>query len=222
VLRILIEKNLDLDLHTLIKFAYEADFHVIQSFPALPRGIHSGVRLTNARDIDNVFDFMFDRMRAYALDRGIRADVFESVLVTRPTRPLDFEQRLQAVNDFLALPQAEALAAANKRIGNILKKVDGALPTDINDALLAEPAERELAERVQQLETDLAPLFAAGDYTAALGKLAHLREAVDAFFDGVMVMADDAALRDNRLALLNRMRTLFLKVADISLLGGTA
>jgi glycyl-tRNA synthetase beta chain len=75
---------------------------------------------------------------------------------------------------------------------------------------------------VQQLETDLAPLFAAGDYTAALGKLAHLREAVDAFFDGVMVMADDAALRDNRLALLNRMRTLFLKVADISLLGGTA
>ncbi|OYY73556.1 MAG: glycine--tRNA ligase subunit beta [Gammaproteobacteria bacterium 28-57-27] len=208
VLRILIEKNLDLDMRVLLQFAYAADF--------------PGVRANHSSDVDKLFDFMLERMRAYAQDRGIRHDVFDAVLATRPTRPLDFEQRMQAVNDFLALPQAEALAAANKRIGNILKKVEGELPSVINDALLLEPAERELANRVQQLEAELAPLFAAGDYTAALGKLAHLREVVDAFFDGVMVMADDVLLRDNRLALLNRMRALFLRVADISLLGGTA
>ena len=223
VLRILIEKSLDLDLHALIQFAYEARFPVIPSFPQpLAGGIRMGARLSNSRDVDNVFDFMLDRLRAYAQDRGIRHDVFDAVLATRPLRPLDFERRAQAVNEFLALPQAESLAAANKRISNILKKVDGELPTIINDALLLEPAERELASRVQQLEAELAPLFAAGDYAAALSKLAHLREAVDAFFDNVMVMADDAQLRDNRLALLNRMRALFLKVADISLLGGTA
>ncbi len=206
VLRILIERDIDLDLHALLAFAAE--------------GLKD--KVDAAKVVDTVFEFMLERMRAYALDRGIRHDVFDAVLVTRPQRPLDFERRAQAVNDFLALPQAEALAAANKRIGNILKKVEGDLPTTINASLLLEPAERELAERVQQLEAELAPLFAAGDYTAALGKLAHLRDTVDAFFDGVMVMAEDAALRDNRLALLNRMRALFLRVADISVLGGTA
>ena len=206
VLRILIECKLDLDLHALLVFAAD--------------GLKD--KVDAAKTVDSVFEFMLDRMRAYALDRGIRHDVFDAVLATRPLRPLDFERRAQAVNDFLALPQAEALAAANKRIGNILKKVEGDLPTTISEALLTEPAERELAERVQQLETELAPLFAAGDYTAALGKLAHLRDAVDGFFDGVMVMAEDAALRDNRLALRNRRRALFLRVADISVLGGTA
>ena len=204
VLRILIERKLDLDLHALLAFAAE--------------GLQDKVEA--AKVVDTVFEFMLERMRAYALDRGIRHDVFDAVLATRPLRPLDFEVRAQAVNDFLALPQAEALAAANKRIGNILKKVEGELPTVIDEALLAEPAERELAARVQQLEAELAPLFAAGDYTAALGRLAHLREAVDAFFDGVMVMAEDAALRANRLALLGRLRALFLRVADISVLGG--
>ncbi len=206
VLRILIECGLDLDLHALLAYAAE--------------GLQAKVDANKV--VDSVFEFMLDRMRAYAQDRGIRHDVFDAVLATRPLRPLDFERRAQAVNAFLALPQAEALAAANKRISNILKKLDGELPDAIDNALLLEPAERELAARVQQLEAELAPLFAAGDYTAALSKLAHLREAVDAFFDKVMVMADDARLRDNRLALLNRMRALFLKVADISLLGGTA
>ncbi|MDD2893278.1 MAG: glycine--tRNA ligase subunit beta [Halothiobacillaceae bacterium] len=205
VLRILIECGLDLDLHALL--AYSA------------AGLQAKVDANKI--VDSVFEFMLERMRAYAQDRGIRHDVFDAVLATRPLRPMDFERRAQAVNNFIALPQAEALAAANKRISNILKKVDGELPTIINDALLLEPAERELASRVQQLEAELAPLFAAGDYAAGLSKLAHLREAVDAFFDNVMVMADDTALRDNRLALLNRMRALFLKVADISLLGGT-
>ncbi|MEW5838548.1 MAG: glycine--tRNA ligase subunit beta [Pseudomonadota bacterium] len=208
VLRILIEKNLDVDMLALLQFAHATNFAKFDQ-PSQDETVP-------------LFDFMLDRLRAYALDRGIRADVFESVLATRPTRPLDFERRAQAVNAFLALPQAEALAAANKRISNILKKVEGELPTTITEALLLEPAERELAAQVLQLEAELAPLFGAGDYAAALGKLAHLREPVDAFFDNVMVMADDAALRDNRLALLNRMRALFLKVADISLLGGAA
>ncbi|MEW6445735.1 MAG: glycine--tRNA ligase subunit beta [Pseudomonadota bacterium] len=204
VLRILIERNIDLDLHALLAYASV--------------GLKDKIDATKV--VETVFEFMLDRLRAYALDRGIRHDVFDAVLATRPLRPLDFERRAQAVNDFLALPQADALAAANKRIGNILKKVEGDLPAVIDAVLLAEPAEHDLAARVRQLETELAPLFAAGDYTVALAKLAHLREAVDAFFDNVMVMAEDAALRTNRLALLGRLRALFLKVADISLLGG--
>ncbi|MDD2894100.1 MAG: glycine--tRNA ligase subunit beta [Halothiobacillaceae bacterium] len=230
VLRIIIEKNLDLDLLGLLKFACAEKIVSSDPRPLKPvkkPGASSSIHLTAELSIDpnkanEVFDFMLDRLRAYIQDRGIRHDVFDAVLATRPLRPLDFERRAQAVNAFLALPQAESLAAANKRISNILKKVDGELPSIINDTLLLESAERELASHVQKLEAELAPLFAAGDYAAALSKLAYLREAVDAFFDNVMVMADDAALRDNRLALLNRMRALFLKVADISLLGGTA
>jgi len=208
VLRILIEKKLDLDLHALLQFAYEAEFPGNRD------------RQKPSPAVDKVFDFMLDRMRAYAQDRGIRHDVFDAVLATRPTRPLDFEQRLQAVNDFLALPQAEALAAANKRISNILKKLDTTLPSTITPALLIEPAEKTLAERVQHLEAELTPLFASGDTAAALGKLAHLRDAVDAFFDSVMVMADDEALRNNRIALLHRLRALFLGIADLALLNG--
>jgi glycyl-tRNA synthetase beta chain len=204
VLRILIERGLDLDLHALLTFAAD--------------GVQEKVDAKAV--VETVFDFMLERMRAYALDRGIRIDVFEAVLATRPLRPLDFERRMQAVNDFLDLPQAESLSAANKRIANILKKVEGELPSRIDTALLQDPAERALAGHVEVIEAELAPLFAAGDYTAALGRLAHLREAVDAFFDGVMVMAEDAALRANRLALLNRLRALFLRVADISVLGG--
>ncbi|OYY56622.1 MAG: glycine--tRNA ligase subunit beta [Halothiobacillus sp. 28-55-5] len=208
VLRILIEKKLDLDLHALLQFAYEAEFPGNRD------------RQKPSPAVDKVFDFMLDRMRAYAQDRGIRHDVFDAVLATRPTRPLDFEQRLQAVNDFLALPQAEALAAANKRISNILKKLDTTLPSTITPALLIEPAEKTLAERVQHLEAELTPLFASGNTAAALGKLAHLRDAVDAFFDSVMVMADDEALRNNRIALLHRLRALFLGIADLALLNG--
>ncbi len=211
VLRILIEKNIDLDLFALLKFAFEANFKV-------PRVLRNGEPV----EVTKLLDFMLERLRTYALDRSIRADVFEAVLATRPLRPLDFERRMQAVNAFLALPQAESLSAANKRIANILKKVEGELALEINPALLQEPAEQALAEKVASIEAELAPLFAAGDYSQALSQLAVLREPVDAFFDHVMVMAEDAQLRANRLALLNRLRALFLRVADISLLGGTA
>jgi glycyl-tRNA synthetase beta chain len=208
VLRILIEKQLDLDMHALLSFAYAADFAT------------AGTRLNHSSDVDKLFNFMLDRMRAYAQDRGIRADVFESVLATRPTRPLDFEQRLQAVNDFLTLPQAAALAAANKRISNILKKLDDEHPGTIDPALLIEPAEKILAEHILQLEAELTPLFAQGNYTAALEHLAQLRDTVDTFFDSVMVMADNAALQRNRIALLHRLRALFLGIADLALLNG--
>lgn len=204
VLRILIERGLNLDLYALLSFAAD--------------GVQEKVDAKAV--VETVFDFMLERLRAYALDRGIRIDVFEAVLATRPLRPLDFERRMQAVNAFLTLPQAESLAAANKRIANILKKAEGVLPTAIDANLLHDPTEQALAEKVAAVEAELAPLFAAGNYTAALSRLAHLREAVDAFFDGVMVMAEDAALRANRLALLNRLRGLFLQVADVSLLGG--
>ncbi|MGK0674513.1 MAG: glycine--tRNA ligase subunit beta [Halothiobacillaceae bacterium] len=204
VLRILIERGLDLDVHALLAFTAE--------------GLQSKVDAKAV--VETVFDFMLERLRAYAQDRGIRIDVFEAVLATRPLRPLDFERRMQAVNAFLTLPQAESLSAANKRIANILKKLEGELPNQIDTGLLQEPAERALANRVEIIEAELTPLFAAGNYTAALGRLAQLREAVDAFFDRVMVMVEDATLRANRIALLNRLRALFLRVADISVLDG--
>ena len=136
----------------------------------------------------------------------------------RPTKPADFDQRVKAVSHFRELEAAEALAAANKRVGNILAKFDGELAADIDLALLQEDAEKALAESVEVMTEALEPAFATGNYQEALSKLADLREPVDAFFDNVMVMADDEALKKNRLTLLNNLRNLFLEIADISLL----
>jgi len=141
-----------------------------------------------------------------------------AVLARRPTRPLDFDRRVKAVSHFRSLDAALALAAANKRVSNILAKVEGELPTTVKPELLQDAAEKALATQVAALQAELAPLFAAGDYQAALTRLAALREPVDTFFNEVMVMADDEALKANRLALLNNLRNLFLQVADISLL----
>ena len=146
------------------------------------------------------------------------ADVVLAVLARRPTRPLDFDRRVKAVSHFRTLDAALALAAANKRVSNILAKVEGELPTAVKPELLVDAAEKALATQVAELQAELAPLFAAGDYQAALTRLAALREPVDTFFNEVMVMADDEALKANRLALLNNLRNLFLQVADISLL----
>ncbi|HER34440.1 MAG TPA: glycine--tRNA ligase subunit beta, partial [Halothiobacillaceae bacterium] len=136
--------------------------------------------------------------------------------MTGTRRPLDFEQRMRAVNAFIELPEAEALAAANKRIGNILKKHDGPVPESVDEARLVEPAEQRLWEAVDAIGPRIEAMIAEGDYTEALTRLAALREPVDAFFDSVMVMADDTALRDNRLALLARINALFLAIADVS------
>lgn len=202
VLRIIVEKNLPLDLVDLA-----------QKAAAL-----YGEKLSNANVVEDVVDFILGRFRAWYQEEGIAVDVIQSVLACRPTKPADFDARVKAVNHFRTLDAAQALAAANKRVQNILSKVDGALPENIDLSLCREPQEINLAERVLELQRELQPLFEKGDYQTALSRLADLRESVDSFFDNVMVNAEDEKLRQNRLALLKNLRDLFFKVADISLL----
>lgn len=177
-----------------------------------------GDRLTNEAVEHDVIEFMLGRFRAWYQDEGFSVDVIQAVLARRPTKPADFDQRVKAVSHFRELEAAEALAAANKRVGNILAKFAGQLPAEVDLALLQEPAEKALAQEVAVMSEALEPVFASGDYQQALSQLASLREPVDAFFDNVMVMADDEALKQNRLTLLNDLRNLFLQIADISLL----
>ena len=200
-LRIIVEKNLPLDLEDLVKKS-AALF---------------GDKLTNKNVVADVVDFMLGRFRAWYQDEGIAVDVIQAVLARRPTRPADFDARVRAVSHFRTLDSAEALAAANKRVSNILAKADGAIG-EINLTACVEPAEKALAEAVLALRTEVQPLIAQGDYTAVLDKLANLRAPVDSFFDNVMVNAEDPALRQNRLAILNTLQDLFLQVADISVL----
>ena len=200
-LRIIVEKNLPLDLEDLVKKS-AALF---------------GDKLTNKNVVADVVDFMLGRFRAWYQDEGIAVDVIQAVLARRPTRPADFDARVRAVSHFRTLDSAEALAAANKRVSNILAKADAAIG-EINLTACVEPAEKALAESVLALRTEVQPLIAKGDYTAVLDKLANLRAPVDNFFDNVMVNAEDPALRQNRLAILNTLQGLFLQVADISLL----
>ena len=200
-LRIIVEKNLPLDLEDVVKKS-AALF---------------GDKLTNQNVVADVVDFMLGRFRAWYQDEGIAVDVIQSVLARRPTRPADFDARVRAVSHFRTLDSAEALAAANKRVSNILAKADAAIG-EINLTACVEPAEKNLAEAVLALRTEVQPLITQGDYTAVLDKLANLRAPVDNFFDNVMVNAEDPALRQNRLAILNTLQSLFLQVADISVL----
>ena len=200
-LRIIVEKNLPLDLEDLVKKS-AALF---------------GDKLTNKNVVADVVDFMLGRFRAWYQDEGIAVDVIQAVLARRPTRPADFDARVRAVSHFRTLDSTEALAAANKRVSNILAKADAAIG-EINLTACVEPAEKALAEAVLALRTEVQPLIAKGDYTAVLDKLANLRAPVDNFFDNVMVNAEDPALRQNRLAILNTLQGLFLQVADISVL----
>lgn len=207
LLRIIIECQLPLDL------------------PALARQATSalGSKVTAKDVVSQVVDFMMDRLRAYYKDVGVAPEVFESVLAQRPTQPFDFDCRVRAVNHFLTLPEADSLAAANKRIANILRQAaekNIGLPDVIDTTKLTDAAEQALAEQISAMEKTVTPLFDARDYEPALAQLAGLRETVDQFFDDVMVMVDDAALRDNRLALLASLRNLFLRVADLSRLQG--
>ena len=200
-LRIIVEKNLPVDLEDLVKKS-AALFDD---------------KLTNQNVVADVVDFMLGRFRAWYQDEGIAVDVIQAVLARRPTRPADFDARVRAVSHFRTLDSAEALAAANKRVSNILAKADAAIG-EINLTACVEPAEKSLAEAVLALRTEVQPLIAQGDYTAVLDKLANLRAPVDSFFDNVMVNAEDPALRQNRLAILNTLQGLFLQVADISVL----
>ncbi|MBU3825787.1 MAG: glycine--tRNA ligase subunit beta [Candidatus Oceanisphaera merdipullorum] len=201
-LRIIVEKGYNLDLPILI---------------AQARALY-GDKLSNANASDEILDFMLARFRAWYQDLGYGVDVIQAVLARRPTRPADFDARMKAVSEFRKLEASSALAAANKRVGNILAKFEGEIPAQINPDLLQDDAEKALAAQLAELSERLAPLFANADYNSALNELATLRESVDNFFDQVMVMADDEALRLNRLSLLNQLRNLFLQIADISLL----
>lgn len=163
---------------------------------------------------DRVIDFIFDRLKGYCLDQGYTADEFDSVIAVTPGEPLDFMQRLQAVKAFRQLPEAISLAAANKRIRNILKKSE--TQPAVGVGTLFEPQEKQLLEAALQSADDIQPLLAQRNYQATLNRLAGLRNDVDAFFDHVMVMTDDLELRANRLALLNQLSEQFLTCADIS------
>lgn len=202
VLRIIVERELDLDLEDLIKVA--ANSH--SNLPAR-EGLET-----------KIVDFMLERFRAWYDDEGIAIEAYLAVHALRPTRPLEFNQRVKAVSHFRTLEEAGALAAANKRVSNILSKQDSKIADKVSEELLIEDAEKALAHAVATKSAELAPLFAAGDFKEVLEALAELRPTVDKFFDEVMVMADDEAVRNNRLALLNQLRNLFLGVADISAL----
>ena len=200
VLRTIIERQLDLDLKQLIS--------------------DSAVLLKDKVDASKaeaeVFDYILERLRAYYLDRNVSADVFDAVSALSPSRPLDFDKRIKAVTAFRELAEAESLAAANKRVGNILKKSAADDTATVDESLLSEDAEKKLYETLSSLRQTVEPMFDSGDYETALSKLSSLRDPVDAFFDSVMVMADDEAVKNNRIALLNSMNQLFLRAADLS------
>ncbi|WP_404464648.1 glycine--tRNA ligase subunit beta [Vreelandella aquamarina] len=200
VLNILVKGELNLDLRELLQVA--ADQH-----QKLPKA--DGL-------VEDVLTYMLDRFRAWGQEEGISAEMYLAVRARPVTKPLDFARRLRAVKAFAQREEAAALAAANKRVSNILSKQEHDGSTQVEASLLQEAAEKALFEAVTASQQQVAPLFAAGDYQQALDALATLREPVDAFFDQVMVMADDDAIRRNRLALLASLQALFLEVADIS------
>ena len=161
--------------------------------------------------------FFYDRLSASLREQGFSAQEVEAVLALRPQQLSDITRRLQAVRAFVALPESQALAAANKRIGNILKKADE-VQGDVNTNLLTEAAEKALFQTMQQLTPEARKLWAAGDYTASLQTLSALRKPVDAFFDDVMVNAEDLALRQNRQRLLKQLHVAMNQVADLACL----
>lgn len=202
VLRIIVEKNLKLDLQRLTEEAV---------------GLY-GDKLTNGNVVNDVIDFMLGRFRAWYQDQGYAVDTIQAVLARRPTQPADFDARMKAVSYFRTLPEAAALAAANKRVSNILAKSTETLNGDVQVSVLKEAAEIKLAANLMVLRDKLQPAFAEGRYQDALIELAALREPVDEFFENVMVNAEETAVRINRLTLLAKLRELFLQIADISLL----
>lgn len=198
ILRVLIENGIALDVVELLDAALTQFSH----------------NFDKSETRQKVIGFLFDRLKGYCLDQGFTIHEFEAVLAVNPTSPLDFMLRIRAVQSFRALPEAESLAAANKRISNILKKSDHAISETIGN--LVEAAEKNLLVAAEESEAAILPLLAEQNYPMALSRLAQLRDTVDAFFDNVMVNTDDEALRNSRLALLAKLSNQFLKIADIS------
>lgn len=203
VLRILIEKGLELDLGATVEFAVR----------------QYGSKVKAAGLAPQVLEFIFDRLRARYEDEGVDVSVYQAVRAVNPLSPLDFDQRVQAVQAFRKLPEAEALAAANKRVSNLLSKADGQVASSIEAHYFDTPAEFTLNAAIQKADNAVQPLAQSRQYREALAQLASLRTPVDAFFEAVLVNAEDPKVRANRYALLARLRGLFLGVADISVLG---
>ena len=200
VLRIIVECKLNIDLYAALK-------HAASLFP----------EDVNAESfVDEVFDYVIDRLRSYFSDREVTPDVIDSVLANRPTQPTDIAARINALCSFRKLPNAASLAAANKRIRNILKNIDRSKIGDVNQNLFKEDAENALHSALKELTSDVELLFEQHKYEHALNKLANLRQPVDTFFDDVMVMDEDEKLKSNRIALLAQVDTLFMHVADFS------
>src|SRR3546814_75152 len=167
------------------------------------------------KDLLELYDFILDRLRGYYADKGVPVQHFNAVAELRPASLYDFDRRIDAIGTFARLPEAEALAAANKRIGNILKKAGDDVPATVDPTLLKEPAEAALAEAVEAVYAETGRALAHGDYVDALAHLARLRPRIDAFFDEVMVNVEDAPLRHNRLALLRRLSDRVSSVDEI-------
>ncbi len=233
--RTIIESGFDLDLKVLIHEAYsrvnedvattaaarkvEAAMHAASKGAKVEVSQEGSSEFTN-RELAEIYDFIVDRLRGYYADKGVPATHFNAVAELRVPSLYDFDRRIDAIGTFAQLPEAEALAAANKRIRNILRKAEGDIPGMIDPALLREPAESELAEAVAAAIDDTGAALAQKDYVSVLGRLARLRPQVDAFFDGVMVNAEDPALRGNRLALLRTLGDRLGSVAAIEHLSG--
>ena len=205
ILRILIEKDLSLDLHELLNESYS----------------NYNNKINNKGSITRLMDFFFDRLKFWYINAGGTAKTFEAVLAKKPTCPLDFYKRLKAVQDFQELPEAESLASANKRVQNLLTQASTETNlnfADVDEALLTEAAEQKLFQLLQNKTQEITPLLKKAEYTHILRLLASLKEPIDNFFNDVMVMVEDQNIKNNRLTLLQQLRLLFLEVADISLL----
>ena len=200
ILRTIIERELELDLQQLIGKSAELFADEVDA----------------ASSKDEVFEFMLERLRAYYHDREVPVDVFDAVSALKPSRPLDFDKRIIAVTAFRALPEAESLSAANKRVGNILKKAEPGDASVVNAGLFELQQEETLYNELEILKSKTEPMFDSGDYETALRELSALRKPVDDFFDHVMVMTDNIDVRNNRIALLDKMSTLFMRAADLS------
>ena len=170
----------------------------------------------DAQASGQVFDFTLERLRAYYQEQGLNFDSIDAVLACRPTSPLDIDHRIRGIESFRLLPAAVSLASANKRIRNIIRKAEESFPSEPDQTYFDHATERRLYDEMEAVSAKMAPLLKQGDYQTALQHLASLRETVDHYFDDVLVMHEDHTVRINRLAFLQKVRQLFLQVADIS------
>jgi glycyl-tRNA synthetase beta chain len=205
VLRIMLEREIDLDLQDILNYCDDQ------------LSIGKSAKITGQKLKELVLTYILERFKSWYKEKGLKTEVFLSVSTLGLSNPLDIDARVSAVHQFTLLPEASSLAAANKRVSNILTKQLGTDKADaLNPSLLKEDAEKQLADSLNNLEAVIAPLLADRDYYAVLERLADLKHPVDQFFEDVMVMTDDSDLRNNRLALLDKLHKLFINVADIS------